>query len=110
MKISLLVPEVNLRTTARPRACPHCKNSILHRHGTVQKPIKGEGPGGLPDEDAHPGAVKQMVQAALAPEETGAGDGRNEQRLGACYRQEQGEYKTMRGYKSEGGMKNGIGL
>ncbi|MBA3616022.1 MAG: transposase [Rubrobacteraceae bacterium] len=40
MKISLLVPEVNLRPTARPRACPYCKKSILHRHGTVLKPIK----------------------------------------------------------------------
>jgi len=40
MKISLLVPEVNFNPTARPRACPYCKNSILHRHGTVQKPIK----------------------------------------------------------------------
>jgi hypothetical protein len=40
MKISLIVPEVNLRPTARPRACPHCKKFILHRHGTVQKPIK----------------------------------------------------------------------
>lgn len=40
MKISLLVPEVNFRPTARPRACPYCKKSILHRHGAVQKPIK----------------------------------------------------------------------
>jgi transposase-like protein len=43
MKISLLVPEVNFRPTARPRACPYCKNSILHRHGTVRKPIKDHG-------------------------------------------------------------------
>lgn len=40
MKISFLVPEVNFRLTARPRACPYCENPILHRHGTVLKPIK----------------------------------------------------------------------
>lgn len=40
MKISLLVPEVNFRPTARPRGCPHCERSILHRHGTVLKPVK----------------------------------------------------------------------
>jgi transposase-like protein len=43
MKISLLVPQVNLRPTARPRACPHCNKSILHRHGTVRKPLKDHG-------------------------------------------------------------------
>ncbi|MCA1837692.1 MAG: hypothetical protein LC674_02665 [Actinobacteria bacterium] len=40
MKISLIIPEVNLRPSSRPRACPHCAKSILHRHGTVLKPIK----------------------------------------------------------------------
>lgn len=39
MKINLLIPEVNLRPTSRPRACPHCGKSILHRHATVTKPI-----------------------------------------------------------------------
>lgn len=40
MKISLIVPEVNLRPTSRPRACPYCAKPILHRHGSVRKPIK----------------------------------------------------------------------
>lgn len=40
MKISLIVPEVNRSPASRPRACPHCAKSILHRHGTVLKPIK----------------------------------------------------------------------
>ena len=40
MKISLIVPEVNRYPASRPRACPHCAKSILHRHGTVLKPIK----------------------------------------------------------------------
>ncbi|MDQ3438218.1 MAG: transposase [Actinomycetota bacterium] len=43
MKISLLVPEVNFHPTDRPRACPHCKKAVLHRHGTVLKPIKDHG-------------------------------------------------------------------
>jgi RNase P subunit RPR2 len=34
------IPEVNLRPTSRPRACPYCANPILHRHGVVQKRIK----------------------------------------------------------------------
>lgn len=40
MKISLIVPEVNLRPTDRPRACPYCGKAVVHRHGTVLKPIK----------------------------------------------------------------------
>jgi transposase-like protein len=40
MKISLVIPEVNLRPTSRPRACPYCANPVLHRHGIVRKPIK----------------------------------------------------------------------
>lgn len=40
MKISLIIPEVNLRPTSRPRVCPYCAKPILHRHGIVRKPIK----------------------------------------------------------------------
>ena len=40
MKISLVVPELNFNPTARTQACPYCNKSILHPHGTVQKPIK----------------------------------------------------------------------
>ena len=39
MKISLLIPPVNHSPTHRPRACRYCGESILHRHGTLKKPI-----------------------------------------------------------------------
>lgn len=40
MKISLTIPSVNQAPADRPRACAYCGQSILHRHGTVSKPIK----------------------------------------------------------------------
>jgi transposase-like protein len=40
MKISLIVPSVNQAPSHRPGACPYCGQPILHRHGTVSKPIK----------------------------------------------------------------------
>jgi hypothetical protein len=40
MKISLTIPDVNACPSARPRACPYCEKSFLHRHGTVLKPLK----------------------------------------------------------------------
>lgn len=40
MKISLIVPAVNQAPTHRPKACPYCGRPILHRHGTVSKPIE----------------------------------------------------------------------
>lgn len=44
MKIGLILPEVNLSpASSRPRACPHCNYPILHRHGTLQKPLKDHG-------------------------------------------------------------------
>jgi transposase-like protein len=40
MKISLTIPDVNACPTARPRACPYCDKPILHRHGTLTKPVR----------------------------------------------------------------------
>jgi transposase-like protein len=40
MKIRLVVPDVNAFPTDRPRSCPYCEGAILHRHGTLTKPIK----------------------------------------------------------------------
>ncbi len=40
MKISLIVPDVNHAPTHRPRACVYCEEPILHRHGTVTKPVR----------------------------------------------------------------------
>jgi transposase-like protein len=40
MKIRLVVPDVNAFPTDRPRSCRYCGQPILHRHGTVSKPIK----------------------------------------------------------------------
>lgn len=40
MKICLVVPDVNAFPTDRPRSCRYCKGAILHRHGTLKKPIK----------------------------------------------------------------------
>jgi hypothetical protein len=40
MKISLTIPAVNRAPTHRPRACVYCGRPILHRHGTVSKPIE----------------------------------------------------------------------
>jgi transposase-like protein len=40
MKISLLIPPVNYSPTHRPRACRYCREPILHRHGTVTKPVR----------------------------------------------------------------------
>jgi transposase-like protein len=40
MKISLLIPSVNHSPTHRPRAGRYCKEPILHRHGTVTKPVR----------------------------------------------------------------------
>ena len=39
MKISLIVPSVNQAPTHRPTACRHCGEPLLHRHGTLSKPI-----------------------------------------------------------------------
>jgi transposase-like protein len=39
MKISLLIPPVNYSPTHRPTACRYCREPILHRHGTVTKPV-----------------------------------------------------------------------
>ncbi len=40
MKISLTIPSVNQTPTHRPRACVYCERPLLHRHGTVSKPIE----------------------------------------------------------------------
>jgi transposase-like protein len=40
MKIRLVVADVNVQPTERPRSCPYCEGAILHRHGTLKKPIK----------------------------------------------------------------------
>jgi len=40
MKISLTIPSVNQVPTHRPRACVYCERPLLHRHGTVSKPIE----------------------------------------------------------------------
>jgi transposase-like protein len=40
MKISLIVPSVNHAPIHRPRACVYCEEPILHRHGTVNKPLR----------------------------------------------------------------------
>ena len=40
MKINLVVPAVNQAPAHGPRACAYCGQPILHRHGTVSKPIK----------------------------------------------------------------------
>jgi len=40
MKISLKIPSVNQVPTHRPEACAYCGRPILHRHGTVSKPIE----------------------------------------------------------------------
>jgi transposase-like protein len=40
MKISLVIPSVNHSPTHRPPACRYCGQPILHRHGTVSKPIE----------------------------------------------------------------------
>lgn len=40
MKISLLIPSVNHSPTHRPRACRYCGEPILHRHGTLTKPVR----------------------------------------------------------------------
>lgn len=40
MKISLVVPDVNVYPTERPRRCRYCEGMILHRHGASTKPIK----------------------------------------------------------------------
>ena len=40
MKISLTIPSVNQTPTHRPRACIYCERALLHRHGTVSKPIE----------------------------------------------------------------------
>ncbi len=41
MKISLTIPSVNQAPThSRPRACVYCEEPLLHRHGTVSKPIE----------------------------------------------------------------------
>ena len=43
MKISLLIPSVNHSPTHRPRACRYCAKPILHRHGTLKKPVRDHG-------------------------------------------------------------------
>ena len=40
MKIRLVVPEVNETATDRPDACRSCGHWRLHRHGSVEKPIR----------------------------------------------------------------------
>jgi hypothetical protein len=40
MKIRLVVTDVNAHPTDRPRGCRYCQGAILHRHGTLKKPIK----------------------------------------------------------------------
>jgi transposase-like protein len=41
MKISLTIPSVNQAPThTRPRACVYCEEPILHRHGTITKPLR----------------------------------------------------------------------
>ena len=40
MKISLIVPGVNHAPEHRPRACVYCKEPVLHRHGTLTKPVR----------------------------------------------------------------------
>src|SRR3982751_344657 len=40
MKISLIVPAVNQAPAHRPRTCVYCGRPLLHRHGTVSKPIE----------------------------------------------------------------------
>jgi transposase-like protein len=40
VKISLIIPSVNHSPTHRPTACVYCGRPILHRHGTLTKPIK----------------------------------------------------------------------
>lgn len=40
MKISLIIPAVNHAPTHRPRACRHCGEPLLHRHGSLAKPIE----------------------------------------------------------------------
>lgn len=40
MKIRLLLTDVNAHPTDRPRGCRYCQGAILHRHGTLKKPIR----------------------------------------------------------------------
>ena len=40
MKISLTIPSVNQAPTRRPGACLYCERPLLHRHGTVSKPVE----------------------------------------------------------------------
>lgn len=40
MKISLIIPSVNRSPTRRPTACVYCGRPVLHRHGTLTKPVK----------------------------------------------------------------------
>jgi hypothetical protein len=40
MKITLVIPMVNLTPTARPAHCPHCGHWHLHRHGRVAKRVR----------------------------------------------------------------------
>ncbi len=40
MKIRLVVPDVNVHPTERPRRCRYCEEPYLHRHGTVRKPVR----------------------------------------------------------------------
>ncbi|MCA1604677.1 MAG: transposase [Acidobacteria bacterium] len=40
MKIRLVLTDVNVHPTDRPRGCRYCQGAILHRHGTLKKPIK----------------------------------------------------------------------
>jgi transposase-like protein len=40
MKISLKIPSVNQAPSHRPTACPYCERPLLHRHGSVRKPLE----------------------------------------------------------------------
>lgn len=44
MKIRLVVPDVNVHPSERPRRCRYCRNPYLHRHGTLTKPIRDHKP------------------------------------------------------------------
>jgi transposase-like protein len=43
MKIRLVVPDVNVHPTERPRRCRYCRKPYLHRHGTFRKPVRDHG-------------------------------------------------------------------
>ena len=40
MKISLVIPDVNVCPTGRPRCCRYCGEPYLHSHGPIAKPVR----------------------------------------------------------------------